>query len=58
MPCVGDVWCVHLYTGVDYVLYVSSEQTGLCGTGLSAAENVAYAGHCQQEQSLDRYSYV
>lgn len=46
----------HVCLGADYVLYVSSEQTSLCGSGdTSSAENVAYAGHCQQEQTLDRY---
>ncbi|XP_065839196.1 leishmanolysin-like peptidase isoform X2 [Oscarella lobularis] len=42
----------------DYVLYVSSNQTAECGSGSfsdsNAAENVAYAGHCQQDLATDR----
>ncbi|XP_062519504.1 leishmanolysin-like peptidase [Corticium candelabrum] len=43
--------------GADYVLYVSSAQTSQCGSNSAVASdntNIAYAGHCQQEQALDR----
>ncbi|XP_065832191.1 leishmanolysin-like peptidase [Oscarella lobularis] len=46
----------------DYFLYVSSKQTAECGSGSSsdsnAAENVAYAGHCQQDLATDRPGFI
>ena len=39
------------------MLYVSSAQTSECGSNSAVASdntNIAYAGHCQQEQALDR----
>ena len=41
--------------GVDFVLYVSSITTQQCLEAVGGkAETVAYAAHCQQEESLDR----
>ena len=42
-------------SGVDFVLYVSSLTTNQCLEAVGGkAETVAYAAHCQQEESLDR----
>ena len=41
--------------GVDFLLYVSSITTQQCLEAVGGeAETVAYAAHCQQEESLDR----
>ena len=39
-------------TDADFVFYVSAMDTERCQKGMT----VAYAAHCQQEVSLDRYS--
>ena len=42
-------------SGVDFVLYVSAVTTPQCLEAVGGeAETVAYAAHCQQEESLDR----
>ena len=41
--------------GVDFLLYVSAVMTPQCLEAVGReAETVAYAAHCQQEESLDR----
>jgi leishmanolysin-like peptidase len=42
-------------SGVDFILYVSAEETSQCVDNVAGqAETVAYAAHCQQEEELDR----
>ena len=38
----------------DFILYVSTLETERC----NVSKTVAYAAHCQQEMTFDRYSTI